>query len=137
MESFYNDDHGTYVAWECGSKYVAWTNKEPQFRQTDDCRIRELEQDRDRLAAIVARLPKCWALRDGKLVQDESIDLTEDAWLADPSPHCVRLVTMDRTGIVTTMFHGTPYRHVAPSDLFASREAAEAARNGQPGNKKQ
>jgi hypothetical protein len=106
-----------------------------------DCDLDELEEasakryaaldvllaDHARLAAIVARLPKCWRLVGGELRQDEPIDLMEDAWLTDPSPHCVQLVTMDRMGIITTMFHGTPYRHVAPSDLYATREAAEHA----------
>jgi hypothetical protein len=171
LESFYNDDHGTYVAWECGSKYVEWDGKEPQFKQTDECRIAELEQDRlaaiaseevaefnagyeagqagavsiddqphdikhdqwrigyqagvyDRLAAIVAKLPKCWRLVDGKLVQDEPVYIGKTLWYLGLHNYPVSFVVY----ALAPLFAGDDDRlWIGLRDCCASREAAEAA----------
>jgi hypothetical protein len=83
---------------------------------------RELEQDRDRLAAIVAKLPKCWALRDGKLVQDEPITPGMTVWAI------VRGDRIESDEVDSVAGSGAVFDDwiVQSGELHATREAAEA-----------
>lgn len=79
-----------------------------------------VEAENDRLQATVDKLPKCWGLKDGKLVQDVPVVPSVD------NVYERRHVNPDRTLVVM------PVRLINchhASSCYSTREAAEAKAN--------
>ena len=82
----------------------------------------------ERLQAIVDKLPKCWRLKDGKLVQDVPVVPGMDVWICLGHGHSVQMlvvgVLIDNR--VTLMFHSKHRTVEQAADCYSTREAAEA-----------
>lgn len=94
-----------------------------------------VEQLRARLAeleAVVATLPKCWRLVDGKLVCDKPVTPRMEVWFWNGFPDC-RIEGPEKVTEITFDEHDPDaeleVNEESPCHFYDSREAAEAAKN--------
>lgn len=95
------------------------------------CRADELAAaaELDRLQAIVDKLPKCWRLLDGKLVQDVPVELDATLWKLDYKDEPVDVTVTGKKQYSDAEWWAVCSDFAYPvCELYDSREAAEAAR---------
>ena len=103
-------------------------------QQTADSRVLDdmewLITEADRLQTIIAKLPKCWRLVNGQLVQDVLIVAGMTAWyLTALAPQGIResAVRSYECRIDGWWVWFTEQNYRRPEDCYSSRESAETA----------
>ena len=85
-----------------------------------NCELCQKLQKLERLQGIVDKLPKCWRLKDGKLVQDVLVLPEMTIWY--DSPLGVVSEVLDDWGDVVSVVYDYTF------EIYSTREAAEAAK---------
>jgi hypothetical protein len=98
--------------WQIGKPYKFVDDPQKRFRLQEE-----------RLRAIVDRLPKT--------ANGVPIVPGMDVWFPSPTPHCVAVWRVESDGIMDTVFHGHAYRKCCGGETYSTREAAEAAKEGE------
>ncbi len=99
----------------------------------DPARCHEAADEIERLQATVDKLPKCWRLLDGKLVQDVSVTPGMTIWRLWPAGEYVsqRISQLHGPFPVSREVIGDCNLHNHPAvECYSTREAAEAAKGG-------
>lgn len=120
------DDRITIITGDIVTQYLA---DEPS---TLLAAITELHERITEQRETLDKLPKCWRLVAGKLVQDCVIVPGMDVWELDPDsgyvqPRQMMVTSIETNRRVVVSFHGVDQGWYHSDGLFDSREAAEAA----------